>query len=184
MSQLFEKNKRKKILLIDGMYLIFSSFYAFGNMRSASGFPTGALYGFISRIDYLIKEINPDYLVVALDSKGKTFRHDIYPEYKAKRKPAPDDLILQIPLIKEYLKLKEINTIELPFYEGDDIIWFYKNEAEKNTEVIIFTADKDMFQLVDENTSIFHPKLKKKWELKRSKNIMDYILIKLLIIYL
>ena len=183
MSQLFEKKKRKKILLIDGMYLIFSSFYAFGNMRSASGFPTGALYGFISRIDYLIKEISPDYLVVALDSKGKTFRHEIYPEYKAKRKPAPDDLILQIPLIKEYLKLKEINTIELPFYEGDDIIWFYKNEAEKNTEVIIFTADKDMFQLVDENTSIFHPKLKKKMGVEEIKEhyglypdqIVDYL---------
>ncbi len=163
MSHLFGEVKKKKILLIDGMYLIFSSFYAFGNMRSANGTATGALYGFIARIDYLLKELNPDYLIVALDSKGKTFRHDMYPEYKGNRKEPPEELVLQIPLIKEYLKLKQIDTIEIPSYEGDDIIYFLKKEAEKSKdEVIIFTADKDMFQLVDEDTTIFHPKLKKK----------------------
>jgi len=163
MSGLFEdKDKKKKILLIDGMYLIFNSFYAFGNMRSASGFPTGAIYGFITRIDNLIKELKPDFLVVAMDSKGKTFRHEIYPDYKANRKEAPDDLLKQIPIIKEYLKIKQIDTIELPGYEGDDIIYFYKKESEiSKNEVVIFTADKDMFQLVDDNTTIFHPKLKK-----------------------
>ncbi len=183
MSQLFEKEKKQKLLIVDGMYLIFSSFYAFGNMRSASGFSTGALYGFITRIDYLLKELKPDFLVIALDSKGKTFRHEIYPEYKAKRKPAPEDLLIQIPEIKEYLKLKNIDTIEMPSYEGDDIIWFCKNEADKDMEVIIFTADKDMFQLVDRNTSIFHPKLKKTLDIEGIKEhyglypnqVVDYL---------
>lgn len=155
--------QRKKILIIDGMYLVFSSFYAYGNMRASNGFPTGAIYGFISRVDSLLKAIEPDILIVALDSKGKTFRHDMYPDYKSKRKEPPDDLLLQIPVIKEYLDLRKIDKVELAGYEGDDIVYFYQRKfVKQDYEVIIFTADKDMFQLVDKNTSIFHPKLKKK----------------------
>jgi len=173
MTDLFPgNNQKKRILLIDGMYLIFSSFYAYGNMRASNGFPTGALYGFISRVDALLKELSPDVLIVALDSKGKTFRHDMYPGYKSKRKEPPDELLLQIPVIKEYLNLRKIDTVELLGYEGDDIIYFYQKKfSEENNEVIIFTADKDMFQLVDKNTSIFHPKLKKKL---RRDDIKEY----------
>jgi len=184
MSQLFVEKEKKTLLLIDGMYLIFSSFYAFGNMRAASGLPTGALYGVITRIDYLIREIRPDYLIVALDSKGDTFRHEMYPDYKSKRKAPPDDLLLQIPMVKEYLKIRQIETIEIPGYEGDDIIYFCKKEiAEKDDEVVIFTADKDMFQLVDDSTKIFHPKLKKKLGIEEIKEhyglypnqVVDYL---------
>ncbi len=151
------------ILLIDGMYLAFSSFYAYGNMKTLKGEPTGALYGFISRVESLIKELNPKSIVVAFDSEEKTFRHELYPEYKAKRAAPPEDLLEQLPYIKEYLEIRGITSLEVPGIEADDIIArITEGQREKGTEVLIFTADKDLFQLVKNSVYIYHPRLKEK----------------------
>ncbi|MEN8222358.1 MAG: DNA polymerase I [Acidobacteriota bacterium] len=151
----------QKILVIDAMYLIFSSYYINRNLRTLKGEPSGALFGFVSRIENLISEVKPDKLVVAFDSKGKTFRNDIYPEYKANRDDPPEDLVTQIPYVKEFLDKREIGYIEAPGFEADDIIAGIAYKAEKNEKIIIFSADKDLFQLVNGNVSIWHPKLKK-----------------------
>jgi len=151
------------ILLIDGMYLVYSSFYSHQAMRTIQGEPTGAVFGFISRVESLIQELHPDRLAVAFDSKAKNFRRELYPEYKAKRLQPPEELIQQLPLIKEYLEYRGIYFLEKPGLEADDIIALMSRRyAAAGSEVLIFSADKDLFQLVAERISVFHPKLKQK----------------------
>jgi DNA polymerase-1 len=153
----------ERILLIDGMYLVFSSFYSHHAMRTLQGEPTGAVYGFISRVESLIQELHPDRLSVAFDSKEKNFRREIYPEYKAKRLLPPEELLQQLPAIREYLAGRGIHSLEKPGLEGDDIIALLaRRYAAAGSEVLIFSADKDLFQLVDERIAVYHPKLKKK----------------------
>jgi DNA polymerase-1 len=153
----------ERILLIDGMYLVFSSFYSHHAMRTLQGEPTGAVYGFISRMESLIQELHPDRLVVAFDSKEKNFRRELYPEYKAKRLLPPEELIQQLPAIRSYIAGRGIHFLEKPGLEGDDIIALLSRRfAAAGAEVLIFSADKDLFQLVDDRVAIFHPKLKRK----------------------
>jgi DNA polymerase-1 len=151
------------ILLIDGMYLVYSSFYSHQAMRTIQGEPTGAVFGFISRVESLIQELRPDRLAVAFDAKEKNFRRDLYPEYKAKRLQPPEELIQQLPLIKEYLEYRGIYFLEKAGLEADDIIALLSRRyAAAGSDVLIFSADKDLFQLVAERISVFHPKLKQK----------------------
>ncbi len=151
------------ILLIDGMYLVYSSFYSHQAMRTIQGEPTGAVFGFISRIESLIQELQPDRLAVAFDAKERNFRRDLYPEYKAKRLKPPEELLQQLPLIREYLEYRGIYFLEKAGLEADDIIALLaRRYAADGSEVLIFSADKDLFQLVAERISVFHPKLKQK----------------------
>ncbi len=151
------------ILLIDGMYLVYSSFYSHQAMRTIQGEPTGAVFGFINRVESLIQELKPDRLAVAFDAKEKNFRRELYPEYKAKRLQPPEELIQQLPLIREYLEYRGIYSLEKPGLEADDIIALLaRRYAAAGSEVLIFSADKDLFQLVAERISVFHPKLKQK----------------------
>jgi DNA polymerase I len=151
------------IFLIDGMYLLFSSFYANRNMRTLQGEPTGGIFGFINRTESLIKELAPARIGVAMDSSEKTFRHKMYEPYKAKRLAAPEELIQQISLVKEYLELRGIGLFEIPGFEADDLIAHCaKKESKKGNEVVIFSADKDLFQLVRDTIYIYHPKQKMK----------------------
>lgn len=153
----------ENILLIDGMYLVFSSFFSHHAMRTLKGEPTGAIFGFISRVESLIHELHPKRLVVAFDSKEKNFRRDLYPAYKAKRLQPPEELIQQLPAIREYLTCRGIHFLEKPGLEADDIIALLARRfAAAGSEVLIFSADKDLFQLVAERIFIFHPKLKRK----------------------
>jgi DNA polymerase I len=172
------------ILLIDGMYLVYSSFYSHQAMRTIQGEPTGAVFGFISRVESLIQELRPDRLAVAFDAKAKNFRRDLYPEYKAKRLQPPEELIQQLPLIKEYLEYRGIYFLEKAGLEADDIIALLSRRyAAAGSEVLIFSADKDLFQLVAERISVFHPKLKQKLDRAGVKNffgifpeqIVDYL---------
>ena len=153
----------ESILLIDGMYLVFSSFYSHHAMRTFKNEPTGAIFGFISRVESLITELNPQRLVVAFDSKEKNFRRELYPEYKAKRLLPPEELIQQLPAIREYLDCRGIHYLEKPGLEADDIIALLaRRYAAAGSEVLIFSADKDLFQLVGGRVTVFHPKLKRK----------------------
>jgi len=164
--------KSETIILVDGMYLLFSSFYANRNMRTLKGEPTGAIYGFITRVEALIREFQPQRLAVAFDSAEKTFRHKIYEPYKAKRLAPPEELLDQIPRVKKYLNLRNIHQFEAPGFEADDIIASCsKTESAKGNEVIIFSADKDLFQLVGENIYVYHPKLKDKMD---NRDIKDH----------
>ena len=148
----------KKIVLVDGSSYVYRAFYALPPLTSPKGEPTGAIYGFIRMIAKLINELKPEYIAVAFDHPGKTFRHKEFKEYKATRKETPDELKSQIPKIKKILKLWGIKVLEIPGYEADDLIaTLAKKAEEKGFEVIIVTPDKDMLQLVNQNIKVLNP---------------------------
>ncbi|MEA5028655.1 MAG: DNA polymerase I, partial [Sphaerochaeta associata] len=139
----------KKLYIIDGYGLIYRSFFGFfaNPIRDAQGNNVSAVYGFFSTLLKLIRENNPDYLVVAMDSMGPTFRHTMYEPYKANRDAAPEELHTQVPLIQGILKALKIPTIEMQGFEADDIIATLSDEATRHKiDTIMFTGDKDLLQ--------------------------------------
>lgn len=144
-----------KIVLIDGYNFLFRSYYATlysGRlMKNSKGIVTNALYGFVMMLNKVIEEENPKYLVVALD-KGKTFRHEIYKDYKAGRQETPDDLIYQLNKANELLDKMGIKHYEVDGYEADDIIGTIAKT--KDIESLIVSSDQDLLQLIDENINI------------------------------
>ena len=145
----------KKLFIIDGSSYIYRAFYAIKELSTSKGFPTNAIYGFISMLKKVLKECNPDYALVVYDSKAPTFRKEKYHEYKANRKEMPENLVLQIPCIKDIVDAYNIVTVEKEGFEADDIIGtlvrYLKNSS---LEIVIVTGDKDLMQLVDENVKI------------------------------
>ena len=145
----------EKLVVIDGNFWLFSCYYAtaaMGNlMVNKDGVPTNAVYGFANRLESLLKQ-NPEYIVVAFDAKGKTFRSELLEEYKGTRKPPPDELVCQFSMVREYLEAHHIPYIEKEGYEGDDIIGtISKKASSQGMEVAVYTNDKDMMQLIDSN---------------------------------
>ena len=143
----------EKLVLIDGNSLINRAFYAMPVLSTKNGVFTNAVYGFINMFIKIQHEIKPDYIAVAFDLKAPTFRHKAYKEYKGTRKPMPEELRPQIPLLKEVLKLMGVRCIEKEGIEADDII----GTIAKNTNIMtyIYTGDKDSFQLVDHETTVY-----------------------------
>ncbi len=151
-------NKKKTLYIIDGNSLLYRAFFAIRNLRNKEGFPTNAIYGFISMVNKIIKEKKPEYIGVTFDVSKKTFRTDIFKEYKAQRKPMPNELAMQIPYIKEYLSHMNIKTIELENYEADDIMGTIAEKLRnKGVTVVLVTGDKDLFQLVNDSVFIYNP---------------------------
>lgn len=145
----------ENIVVIDGNFWLFSCYYAtaaMGNlMVNKDGVPTNAVYGFANRLEQLIRQ-NPEYLVVAFDAKGKTFRSELLEEYKGTRKETPAELICQFSMVREYLDAHDIPYIEIEGYEGDDIIGtISKKASQQDMTVAVYTNDKDMMQLIDKN---------------------------------
>ena len=145
-----------KLILIDGNSLIHRAFYATPILTDAKGNPTNAVYAFMNMLIKLIGEENPKYILVAFDRKEPTFRHKMFSAYKGTRKPTPDELRPQIPLLKEVLKNIGISTYEQAGLEADDIIGTLAKKY--SGETVIITGDKDSFQLVDETTSVHFTK--------------------------
>lgn len=144
-----------KLLLIDGNSILNRAYYGIRMLNAPDGTPTNAVYGFLNILFKNIEEETPDYLCVAFDVKEKTFRHKLYDRYKAQRKPAPEDFLVQLPLIKEVLSDMGIVCLESPGYEADDIIGTVSGVCEsEGIECIILTGDKDDLQLASENTKI------------------------------
>ncbi|MBQ9757978.1 MAG: DNA polymerase I [Clostridia bacterium] len=145
----------KKLLIIDGNSILNRAYYGIRMLNAPDGTPTNAVYGFLNILFKNIEEDTPDYLCVAFDVKEKTFRHKMYEEYKAQRKPAPEDFLVQLPLIKEVLGAMNCKCLELPGYEADDIIGTVSAICEEEgIECLILTGDKDDLQLASENTKI------------------------------
>jgi DNA polymerase-1 len=151
-------SEKKHLYIIDGNSLLYRAFFAIRNLRNKEGFPTNAIYGFISMVGKLVKEKKPEYIGVTFDVSKKTFRTDIFKDYKAQRKPMPNELVVQIPYIKEYLNHMNIKMLELENYEADDIMGTiaekFKNEG---IIVVLVTGDKDLFQLVNDSVFIYNP---------------------------
>ena len=149
----------KKIVLIDGNNILFRSYYATaytGNiMRNSKGFPTNGLYGLINMLNKIINEEKPEYVMVAFD-KGKTFRHEKYSDYKGGRMATPDDLKLQFPVAKKLVEALGMTYYEIDNYEADDIIGTFvkKAEQDKDFSSVIISSDKDLLQLVSDDTEM------------------------------
>lgn len=149
----------EKIILVDGNNLLFRSYYATaynGNfMKNSKGFPTNALFGFTNMINKIILEEKPTHIIVAFD-KGKTFRHDMYDNYKAERIEMPNELRLQFPIAKDLLEAMGIKWYEIDNYEADDIIGTFAKycDLEENFIGTIVSSDKDLLQLISTDVDI------------------------------
>ena len=149
----------EKVVLVDGNNLLFRSYYATaytGNiMRNRDGFPTNGLYGFVNMINKIVAEENPKYMMVAFDI-GKTFRHEKYKDYKGGRRETPEDLKVQFPIAKKILTAMGIKYLECEGYEADDIIGTISSWCDKDPEyeALIVSSDKDLLQLISEETVV------------------------------
>lgn len=145
-----------RCLLIDGNNIVFRAYYAFQNqrLRTRDGQPTGALYGFLRMMLKMLKERQPDYLAVAFDTSRDTFRRQLYPEYKAKRKPVPEDLLEQLPLAHKAVEALGIKIMTHPDYEADDLIGSAARALSADHEVRIVTGDRDLLQLIDDRVIV------------------------------
>ena len=140
---------RPKLYLIDGSSYIYRAFFAIGRLSNSKGMPTQAVFGFVQMIRKIIEQEKPDFLAMVFDAKGPTFRHEMYDEYKAHRPSMPDDLIVQIPYIKEVSRCYGLPILEKQGVEADDIIATLAKEAEaKGFEVVMVSGDKDLMQMI------------------------------------
>ena len=145
----------KKLLIVDGNSILNRAYYGIRPLSAPDGTPTNAVYGFLNILFKYMDEESFDYLAVAFDVKEKTFRHKMYTEYKAQRKPAPEDFIKQLPVIKEVLSAMNIACIEKAGYEADDIIGTVSAFCDREgVECRILTGDKDDLQLATKNVKI------------------------------
>lgn len=147
----------KEVHILDGSSFIYRSYYALPPLKTKTGFPTGAIFGFLRSILQIIKSQNPSYFGVAFDLPAPTKRESLYKEYKANRRETPNDIILQIPIIKEFLDLFGIKRLEKEGYEADDIIACFSTLANENIFIKIYTPDKDMLQLVNDKVLVINP---------------------------
>ena len=148
----------KKLIAIDGNNILYRAYFALPSMMTKSGVPTGAIFGFLSTLFKLTQE-QPDYLLVAFDMHGPTFRHEQYDDYKAGRAEMPDDLRTQIPLMKKLLTEMGIAVCECPRFEADDILGtFARLASESGVDALLVTGDRDALQLIGPNTHVLMPK--------------------------
>ncbi|MDC7125423.1 MAG: 5'-3' exonuclease H3TH domain-containing protein, partial [Spirochaetales bacterium] len=153
-------SQKSPLYLLDGYSLIYRSYFAFINrpLLNSKGFNTSAIFGFFRSIAALFESRNPEYFCVVLDSVTPTFRHEMYPEYKANREKAPDDLHAQVPVIQEVLKAMNIRSVRMNGYEADDIIAVLAKMCEaEGRECYIITGDKDLLQLVGNGVKMMKP---------------------------
>jgi DNA polymerase I len=143
-------SKKETLYLIDGSSYIFRAFFGVRhNLSTSKGLPTNALYGFVTMLQKVVRDENPDYLAVAFDSKEKTFRHEMYPQYKANREVPPEDLQQQFPYFEPIVAAHNIHSIRIPGVEADDIIGTLAMQGKNaGLEVVIVSGDKDMMQLI------------------------------------
>ena len=146
----------KRLFLIDGNSFCYSAFYAIRTLSNSKGQPTNAVYGFTTMLNKLVKDEAPDMLAVAFDMKAPTFRHKKFEDYKSHRKPMPDELVSQIPYIKQVVQAYNIPTYEMEGYEADDVLaTLAKKAEEKDIDTYIVTGDKDALQLVDSHIKVY-----------------------------
>ncbi len=149
------ENKVPIVALVDGSNYVYRAFYGIPQLTNSKGFPTNAIYGFTNMLLKLLRDIQPDYIVVTFDLKGATLRHEEYVDYKATRKPMPDDLIPQIPFIKDIVRGLSITVLEKQGVEADDIIGTLAGTASRlGWKTILVSGDKDLMQLIDENVTM------------------------------
>jgi DNA polymerase-1 len=153
----------KTLYLVDGTSQLFRAYFAIHGLTNAEGLPTGAVYGFTTMLQKLLRDEQPAHIGVAFDLGGPVFRHERYPEYKANRPPTPEDLHVQAPYAKQVCVGLGIPILELKGYEADDLIATYALQARaEGYDVVVVATDKDLLQLVDDKIKVFNP-VKNSW---------------------
>ncbi len=157
-------DERKQLILVDGSGYIFRAFFALPQMNTSRGMPTNAVYGFIRMLLKLLKEVRPTHIAIVFDSPKKTFRDDLFADYKKNRAESPSDLVAQIPFIHRAVEAFRIKSIVHHGVEADDVIGtLAKRAAQEHFAVTIITADKDFMQLVGPHVTL--------WETMRDRRI-------------
>jgi DNA polymerase-1 len=147
-------SERQRLFLVDGSSYIYRAFFAIRRLSTSRGFPTNAIFGFTSMLTRVISDHRPDHMVICFDTKGPTFRHELYSEYKANRPEMPETLIPQIPYIKEVVAGYRIPIFEKEGYEADDLIGTLARHFEsEGIDVVIVSGDKDLLQMVSPGTT-------------------------------
>ncbi len=151
----------QKLLLVDGHSILNRAFYGMPDLTNAEGLHTNAVIGFLNIFFKLLDDENPDYVVVAFDTSAPTFRHDIFKEYKGTRKPMPQELHEQVPLLKEVLDSMGVRRYEQPGLEADDILGTLAKRAEAQGMIVtLVSGDRDLLQIASDNILIANPKTK------------------------
>ena len=176
----------KKLLLVDGSSYLYRAFHAMPDFRSLDNQPTGVIYGVLNMLRHIHKKYPSDYSVCIFDAKGKTFRNDIYPEYKANRPKMPEELAIQIGPLKEAIEAMGFPILIRPGVEADDVIGTLSKKANQDSiEVVISTGDKDLAQLVNKKTKLINTMTNEVLDIEGVKNkfgippelIVDYLTI-------
>ncbi len=155
------EERKEKFLVIDGNSIMNRAFYGIRLLSTTDGLYTNAVYGFLNIYYMMLDKLNPDYVAVAFDLKAPTFRHEMFVDYKAHRKMMPDELRVQMPVIKDVLSAMNVPIFEIEGFEADDILGTIANKnTQNNIFTYILTGDKDSLQLISENTSIVMPQTK------------------------
>ncbi len=141
-------------LIVDGTNTLYRAFFAIPGLRAPDGTPTNAAFGFANMLGKVLREERPDRVIVVFDARGKNFRHEIYPEYKAGRDAQPEDLAAQIPLVHEIVEAWHIPIVELGGWEADDVIAALVARAPDDATITIVSTDKDLMQLVSERVTL------------------------------
>ena len=151
---------KPRILLIDGHSLAYRAFYALPveNFSTSSGQPTNAIYGFASMLINLIRDVKPTHVIIAFDVSRKTFRTEVFPEYKANRAATPDEFRSQLSYISELVNAFQIPSFEVPGFEADDVIASIVEKSPTCAEILICTGDRDAFQPISKNVTVLYPK--------------------------
>ena len=151
----------KKIVLIDGHSILNRDFYGVPDLTNHEGIHTNAVYGFLNIMFKILEEEKPDYLTVAFDLKAPTFRHKMYADYKGTRKPMPEELRQQVPIMKDVLKAMNVPILEKEGYEADDILGTLAKRSENlGIEVSLVSGDRDLLQIASDKIKIRIPKTK------------------------
>ena len=145
------------MVLVDGSYYLFRAYHAIRDLTNSKGEPSGAIYGVINMIQKHLTEGGPDYFAVVFDAKGKTFRNELYKEYKANRPPMPDDLRAQIEPLHNLIRALGIPLIMIDGVEADDVIaTLSRQAASNNIKTIVSTGDKDLAQMVTDKIHLIN----------------------------
>ena len=149
------KLKNNTLILVDGSSYLYRAFHAMPGLSNSSGEPTGAVYGVTNMLRRLLADHDPQYIAVVFDAKGKTFRNDLYPEYKANRPPMPEDLRPQVAWVHEIVEAMGLNLMVVEGVEADDVIGTLATQAaDEGRDAIISSGDKDLTQLVNEHVNM------------------------------
>ena len=153
--------KDRKLVLIDGHSILHRAFYGVPDLTNAKGLHTNAVYGFLNIMFRILEEEKPDYLAVAFDVHAPTFRHELYEAYKGTRKPMPEELREQVPVLKDVLRAMQVTIVEQAGLEADDILGTLAKKAQASgMEVSLVSGDRDLLQVADEHIKIRIPKTK------------------------